>query len=386
MNRTIAYIIPACTEGGAEIPVISQINYLNKLGWRIYLIILSEVNPALNKIDLEEDRLLILEGSENHYSKKSIKQVIKQLPKIFRFIRQNKIDILVAVMNLSHLAGRFLKLGSIIYGIKLRLIVYHQTSFYDTNPADTLLKKGLNLLTWFMSCMTIERSIFISEHVKNIIIKKQCVRQNVILYNTILESEPDTKSAKKIFDEWRLNRYDFKILVPGRLHPVKGHRLLFEAVAELIRRLELKEEQLHVIVVGSGWYLNELIRFSEKYNLTNRISFIGQVPNQTLLALHQFIDLLVIPSLKEPLGNVAIEGLRTGTMTIASDAGGLKEIINHEKNGLLFKAGDSMDLLEKINDVREGRVKIRKKDITLSYESKFTLENQIKKLLHLLQK
>ncbi|MFN0071045.1 MAG: glycosyltransferase family 4 protein [Chloroflexota bacterium] len=56
------------------------------------------------------------------------------------------------------------------------------------------------------------------------------------------------------------------------------------------------------------------------------------------------VDILAVPSWKEPFGRVAVEGLAAGCAVIASDSGGLPEIVVHDVNGLLIPPGDALAL------------------------------------------
>lgn len=64
------------------------------------------------------------------------------------------------------------------------------------------------------------------------------------------------------------------------------------------------------------------------------------------------LDIFVLPSLEEGLGLAAIEAMSMGVAVIASDVGGLAEVITHEENGLLVPAGDVQALLQAIRRLR----------------------------------
>ena len=65
--------------------------------------------------------------------------------------------------------------------------------------------------------------------------------------------------------------------------------------------------------------------------------------------LYHWADIVIIPSKKpEPFGLVAIEAMSVGCLVIGSNAGGLKEIIKHGYDGLLFSPNDKSDLLRQI--------------------------------------
>jgi glycosyltransferase involved in cell wall biosynthesis len=72
------------------------------------------------------------------------------------------------------------------------------------------------------------------------------------------------------------------------------------------------------------------------------------------------LDVFVLPSFEEGLGLVLLEAMASGTAVLASNIGGILEIINDDKNGLLFQVGDSKELLEKLNDLISNPNKMKR--------------------------
>lgn len=374
----IAYIIPSLSEGGAELPTISQINHLYKKGINVYLIVLSNVLPAKDLLDIPDRNILVLNTSHFIYNKKGILNVINSIWRMKRFIDTNQIKIVVAMMNLSHFAGRLIKLIEKLKGTRIRLIIYHQTSFYDTNLADNKLKKLMNYVTYFMSYLLDDYSIFISSHVKNEIMKYTHVRDYSIIYNHIFEGTLNMIEAETLLSSFKIDRKAYLILIPGRLHPVKGHQDFFIGFKSFIDRTSGTPPNVQVLIAGDGWYRDELIEMAKSLSITKHIHFLGSVPNKTLLGVYKLVDLLVIPSRHEPLGNVAIEGLRTGTLMLSSDAGGLKEIIDDGVTGFLFCSHNTEDLSTKLEYlyVHRNETLLIKDKLEESFKKNFSFDSQ----------
>jgi len=83
-----------------------------------------------------------------------------------------------------------------------------------------------------------------------------------------------------------------------------------------------------------------------------RIAFAGTVGGNRVLNTHSELDLLVVPSVwYENSPNVILEAFTAGTPIVASDSGGMAELVQHEVNGLLFERGNVDDLARQLQRV-----------------------------------
>lgn len=80
---------------------------------------------------------------------------------------------------------------------------------------------------------------------------------------------------------------------------------------------------------------------------------------QSVAAYMKKLDIFVLPSFEEGLGLVLLEAMASGAAVIASNVGGILEIIENEKNGLLFQVGRSTDLFKKIKELEANPEKMQ---------------------------
>jgi glycogen(starch) synthase len=130
------------------------------------------------------------------------------------------------------------------------------------------------------------------------------------------------------------------LLYAGRLEYEKGVQILLRAVQLLARRLP----SVRLRVVGRGTYDVELERLAGRLGLTGRVRFDGWVEAGRLRELYAATEVVVIPSLYEPFGLVALEAMASGIPVVASDTGGLPELIEAEESGILVPPGDHVAL------------------------------------------
>ncbi|MDH7556050.1 MAG: glycosyltransferase family 4 protein [Candidatus Methanosuratincola sp.] len=137
------------------------------------------------------------------------------------------------------------------------------------------------------------------------------------------------------------------VLFVGRLVYEKGPHLLVEAASLL------KDKDFRVIIVGDGAMRPYLEGLAKKLGVSDRVTFLGHVDDETLLSIYKEASVLVIPSLYEPFGIVVLEAMSLGIPVIVSNTGGLDEIITEGKDGLKFQSGSPEGLARAITKILE---------------------------------
>jgi glycogen(starch) synthase len=168
----------------------------------------------------------------------------------------------------------------------------------------------------------------------------------VIYHGVQLEKRTD---AEYVSRNSLLERKALRLLFAGRIVEIKGVHTLIEALPSILERLP--EHRLQVTILGETRdqdYLQRLKDLITRRGLADHILFRPPVEQAELFKLFQRYDLYVFPSIYEPFSLTLIHALYAGIPTIASDAGGNKEIIQHKENGLLFRAGNAAGLSEAV--------------------------------------
>ncbi len=133
----------------------------------------------------------------------------------------------------------------------------------------------------------------------------------------------------------------------GRVQYEKGFQVLVRAISTLRHRIP----GLRCVIAGRGSYLAELQTQIDVEGAGDLVDLAGFVPDDELRATLQRAGCVVIPSLYEPFGIVALEGMAAGAPTIVARTGGLAEILEGTDAGLLFEPGSHLDLAERIAEV-----------------------------------
>ena len=130
----------------------------------------------------------------------------------------------------------------------------------------------------------------------------------------------------------------------GRLTYEKGVHLLMDAIPKVLSRYQ----DVKFIIAGKGQELDALRQRAWNMGVAHRVDFPGFLPEEDLLKMFRVVDLAVFPSLYEPFGIVALEGMVAGLPVVVSDAGGLNEIVENRVNGMKFPTGNPDMLAEAI--------------------------------------
>ncbi len=124
----------------------------------------------------------------------------------------------------------------------------------------------------------------------------------------------------------------FTVAYIGRLHKEKGVYLIPE-IAKLVCE---KNDKIKFLIYGDGPEKNNLKLQIANYNLQNKVEFLGWQTNSN--EIYSSIDVLLLPSEEESFPQAALESMSYGIPVIASDVGGVSELVEDKKTGFLIKS------------------------------------------------
>jgi glycosyltransferase involved in cell wall biosynthesis len=145
---------------------------------------------------------------------------------------------------------------------------------------------------------------------------------------------------------------DGYILFVGRLVPQKGVGTLLQAMAALLHRTSAR-----LVIIGDGHSELFLQRAARSFGCADRVEFAGWASGAELVGWYQNAQFVVMPSIYEPFGIVALEAMACGRPVIAAASGGLTEIIDDGATGLLVPAGDPLRLAARMFELLDDPAK-----------------------------
>ena len=133
----------------------------------------------------------------------------------------------------------------------------------------------------------------------------------------------------------------------GSFYRYEGLGLLIDAMRDLVSQFP----DVHCILAGGGEVEEELRQQVTRLKLQEHVYFVGRVPHDKISNYYGLADLMVFPRLKSRLTDIVtplkpLESMFFDCVVVASDVGGHRELVSHEKTGLLFEAGSVSALRE----------------------------------------
>jgi glycosyltransferase involved in cell wall biosynthesis len=157
-----------------------------------------------------------------------------------------------------------------------------------------------------------------------------------------------------------------RILDVGRLVPEKGAPVLLDAVALLAER----GVRVDVRLVGSGDLGAELERIVAAHGIGDRVTLVGPVGQDEILAQYHWADVFCLPSFQEGLPVVLMEAMATELPVVTSTINGIPELVKDGRNGYLLPPGradllaDALERLAADPDLRVRFGRQARRDVT----------------------
>lgn len=321
----ILHIIEQLNIGGAEKDLINKATYLSFYDVQNYIFCFYKKGYLANYIN---DKIEIIYNNHNH----KLYSVIKEALYLNNIIKQIKPDIIHTHLYSSEL---MISINKLLFNNPIPCISSVQSLISQVKKG----KKFIKILFNFLIKKYYDKFIACSGAVKNELISYNFNQNKIeIIYNAVnvneyLESQSYTSNTSHQYPT---------IGFIGRLEPYKGAHILIKAMPSVINKFK----NMQLWIIGDGHEKDKLLKLTHKLNLTNNVKFLGAQLNikEYLLKL----SVLIVPSLSEPLGIVALEGLAMKLPVIATNIDGLKEIIIDNQTGFLIQSNNSDSLANKL--------------------------------------
>lgn len=170
------------------------------------------------------------------------------------------------------------------------------------------------------------------------------LKQKYSTTSKIIVSNESWLTSINYFPKREIDNFDhLKILFVGRLVPLKGVKDLLSVLKILLA----KGYKVDVGIVGDGIMKSELIDYVKINELQDIVKFYGWVLNssESLIKIYRNYNIFCLPSYSEGLPLVLLEAMAAKLLVIATNVGGIPEIIKNNETGFLFEPGNCSQLI-----------------------------------------
>ena len=288
-------------------------------------------NEFLNNVEL-----IFISTYEEKSKVKKMLLAIKAYIKIIWLLTRDKIDIVH--INMAAGASFYRKSIIVLLGkiFNSKIIIHmHGGAFqkFYLNTNDKIAKKYIHYT--FSKC---EKVIVLSKEWK-VFFKENNFKNNIeVLHNGVVISKENKYNCKNT-----------DLIFIGKICENKGVYDLLKCIREL--KEEIPNIKLKIAGIGEEEKLRKKIL---DYKIEDNIELLGWINAETMRNVFNNIGILILPSYHEGLPMCILEAMSFGIPSIATKVGGIPTLIEHEKEGLLFEAGNNKELKDCIKKLIEN--------------------------------
>lgn len=256
---------------------------------------------------------------------------------LYRYLKKNRYHVVHTHNSKAGFVGR---LSAKLAGIPVIIHTVHGFAFHDQEP---LWRRMLFRNLERVASNWCDKMIFISGPLIDWALREKITFAGnfVKIYSGI---DPDlfqpvsNEEKKQARIQWGIDPDDPVAGIVSKLWDGKGHKVLLEAFKELLKDLG----RAKLFIVGEGYLENELRSCAEELGISSSVVFTGFESNVSKIMA--CFDISVLPSFFEGMGRVLLEAMAMKIPVVASNVGGIPDLVKSNRNGILVPPGNVSEL------------------------------------------
>jgi glycosyltransferase involved in cell wall biosynthesis len=330
---TVLFAVHTTVIGGAELYLLKLLKHLDRKKFFPVVIVPDEgcLNQRLKQIGVETQVVAL-----GPFQRKKILPHIRSVFNVFKQIKRYNPLI---VHSFTRPAQYYCAWAAKIAG-KFNICHFHDIIDW---------KDYLQFSNWSIACSDLV--IAVSHAAEECLLKGNIREEKIFVINNGIDMREFEKKTdvKKNRTEFKVKEKGFLVAAVGRIVPEKGFDVFIKAAAEVLKHIP----DVKFIVVGGASegssgssYLDLLKSLVKESGIEKNLIFTGfreDVPD-----IIKSVDLIVLSSMMDACPTVLLESMAAAKPVVASNVGGIPEIIDDDVTGVLFSAGDFQDLAKKM--------------------------------------
>lgn len=331
LMKKIAYIIDSAQIGGAESLFMHLLTGMDKSRYDIYVVCPGEGPMKELYAGIARETMFIRE--------KSLAD-IRAIFKVALFLRRSGVEMVHSVLYTSDLCATFASLF-LKRVRRINTIVGLNFDLTEESGFKRLRRWFFSLIYRFIYLFS-SSVIAVSDAVKEDLAGRRGIRVRGGTVGTIYCGIPDkTGDSRKVSREELASRYGIPAGAPlvvsiGTLHYVKGHRYLLESIPFVLKKFP----DTRFVIMGDGPERQNLERKAGEEGIGTATVFTGCIADDEKDSILSLCDMMVLPSLSEGCPLVILEAMRVSRPVVATGVGGVEELLQDKKTGILVPPRD----------------------------------------------
>lgn len=269
--------------------------------------------------------------------------------KIYRLIRREKPDV---VHTHTAKAGALGRIAAIFAGVPIKIHTFHGNIFqgYFNKlyvKLFILIEKVLAYFTTYIVVVSEQQKKDIGQRYKIAPLDKIKVIRLGLELEKFACVQPD--QAGGLRKRLNIDNNTTVIGIVGRLVPVKNHEMLLDAIKQLHGHLNRKFD-IKCLIIGDGEKRETLEKYAKTLSLNGDVLFCGW--QKDMENIYTNLDIVALTSFNEGTPVTLIEALAAGKPVVATNVGGVSEVVENGVNGYLVSAKDA----EKFSECLAGLI------------------------------
>lgn len=330
----VVHLVEELTIGGLERVLTTIVLNLNKEKYNVSVWCLREGGFFADRLVKEgiEVKILYLSSSRNPVS----------IYKLYKLFKIHKFDI---IHTHAYSAGTIGRVSAFLAGIPV--IISHNHSVYD------YYHKRYHFVEWFLSLIT-DRIICVSDIVNRFTNETQRINAGkLITIHNGIDSEynvPEEKTAR-LRKEFGIPAEHSVICTVAHMEEHKGIKYLLESASLLLQ----SRNDVNFLIVGNGSLKEDLEKMCVVLNIKKEVIFAGE--RSDIPEILSLMDIFILPSLREGLGLSILEAMSYSKPVVATNVGGISEVVKDGISGILVPPKDPEALYSAIVDLLDDKEK-----------------------------